>query len=268
MALEFQAFIDDSYSKDEFVLAGYIAPAAVWLHFVNDWDEQLRFGTRAKNGEYHFKMTEMARTGMDRVPIFYNVIEKYPELYPVSFRMNLQDFQQAQARIEALGMKLRFNIDLGPWKNKFFFAFHGLIENFHKARQNLVQHIPPDERVDFIFDTQSEEALLPPWNEFVLSNPEAIQQFYGAKPRFEDDQEFLALQAADLWAWWVRKWYDEDNIDVPDKMRALDFGGKWKGNLRKKLTLAISEDQIFDKFQAIVMESLPHATRWDFYGPA
>jgi hypothetical protein len=54
--LEYQAFIDDSRSKDEFVLAGYIAPAATWVEFASEWKSLLPMGVKDKNGAYHFKM--------------------------------------------------------------------------------------------------------------------------------------------------------------------------------------------------------------------
>lgn len=269
MAAKFQAFIDDSSSKDEFVLAGYVAPADTWLRFAKDWEEILPLGTKTKSGKYHFKMSEMATSAerMARVRIFYGVIERYPELYPVSFRLNLQEFANAQRRLEALTMKLQLNVDLKAWSNYFFFAFHALMNNFHRARQTMMQHIPQDEKVDFIFDNQSEASLLPVWSEYVAGHPEETQRFFGAKPRLEDDQRCLALQASDLWAWWIREWYEEDNSFVPDKLRNLDFG-EWRGNPRKKLVLAINEDEIFEHLQAATIEAIPNAIRRDFYGPS
>ncbi|MGB6171717.1 MAG: hypothetical protein WBG12_07110, partial [Xanthobacteraceae bacterium] len=72
---------------------------------------------------------------------------------------------------------------------------------------------------------------------FILSRPDEVQQFYGAKPRFDSDQKLLPLQAADLWAWWVRDWYEEDASDLPDKLKALDFG-QWKGKKRPRYSLS------------------------------
>src|ERR1700688_2027339 len=46
---------------------------------------------------------------------------------------------------------------------------------------------------------------------YVSGRPANIKGVYGAAPRFEDDQQVLPLQAADFWAWWVRKWYDQND---------------------------------------------------------
>lgn len=239
MALNFQAFIDDSYSNEEFVLGGYIAPAGTWAKFALAWEEVLPCGTKTKDGRYHFKMSEMNRTqaGRDRVRVFYNIIDEYDDLIPISCRMNLGDLRRAHERLLALCLQWNWTPNLGPWNNRYFFMFHQLIEGFHDNREAFKADIALDELVDFIFDQQSEEALLPPWNEFILSRPDEVQQFYGAKPRFDSDQKLLPLQAADLWAWWVREWYEEDASDLPDKLKALDFG-QWKGKKRPRYSLS------------------------------
>ena len=75
-----QAFIDESVStKGMFVLAGHIATAEAWACFAKDWEELLPYAVRDKNGEFNFKMRDMALSPdrMSRVPAFYKVIEKY-----------------------------------------------------------------------------------------------------------------------------------------------------------------------------------------------
>jgi hypothetical protein len=93
---------------------------------------------------------------------------------------------------------------------------------------------------------------------------EGVRHPYGDVPRFGNDQEYLALQAADLWAWWVREWYEEDAIDTPDKMRKLDFG-TWQGKKRPVLIFSINEDHMVDMFQQLTFETLPHTRprTWD-----
>lgn len=65
----------------------------------------------------------------------------------------------------------------------------------------------------------------------------------------------MALQAADFWAWWVRRWYEEDAIDWPDKMKALDFG-LWRGTPREMIVFSMNEDQIFDMLQQVSLEAM------------
>jgi hypothetical protein len=247
MALDYQVFIDDSHSREEFVLAGHIATVETWAQFAQDWEELLPMGTRTKTGKYHFKMTEMAQSPGGRAR-------------SVSFRMNCDDFRRAHDRFERLAIQFGWSIDFGAWKQPFVFAYHALVDNFYRRRQEFQNKIPLDSRVDFIFDKQSEEKLLAPWPVHIAARPEEEQKYYGEKPRFEDDQEFLALQAADLWAWWVREWYEEDANHIPDKMRDFDFGA-WRGKPRAILAMEANEDQMLDMIQQISFEHLRDARR-------
>jgi hypothetical protein len=126
MALNFQAFVDDSKTppNGEFVLAGYIATAETWAHFSKEWEAALPFGTKTKNGKDHFKMSEMARSErtMERVRMFYNVIENYP-LLPISCRVNLVEFALAQERMRILLREWRMEMDFLHWTNPYFCAF-------------------------------------------------------------------------------------------------------------------------------------------------
>ncbi len=247
-----QAFIDESFSEEEFVLAGHIATAESWADFSKEWEQLLpAFGTLNEQGKYHFKMSEMAQSPerMDRVPFFYKVIEDRV-VTSISARLNLQDFARAQERLELLASRMNWSVNLGVWTNPYFVVFRVLLDGFHTQRSNFTS-VPAGEKVDFILDERAEKIpILQVWDEY-LENREDKDQF-GATPRFEDDQEFLPLQAADLWAWWVREWYEEDASHVPDKLRDIDFG-KWQGKRRRKIILSISEDQLFEALQAVAI---------------
>jgi hypothetical protein len=263
MALKFQAFVDDSARRPDgdFVLAGHIATAAAWAHFAKEWEELLPLGTLAKNGKRHFKMTEMAHTkdGIERTEPFYRLIEKYVAV-SISYRMNLEDFARAIERMKSptgfIG-SLGMTIDFFRWENPFFFLFRAVMDDFHKeGREKLKQVIPLDETVDFIFDDQSEKSyILAGWDDFVLDKSEDERQNYGATPRFENDQQFLPLQAADLWAWWVREWYEEDAAQIPGKMQAFDFG-KWRGKDRLMYLYSFDEDDIVSAFQSMFFSQI------------
>jgi hypothetical protein len=249
MALQFQAFIDDSARRPagDIVLAGHIATAEAWAHFAKEWEELLPLATLAKNGKYHFKMSEMARSerGIERTEPFYRLIEKYA-VASIAYRMSLEDFARAIERVQSpagILAQLGMSFALFRFENPFFFMFRCLMDDFHKKGREAVKHvIPLSETVDFIFDDQSEKSyILAGWDDFVSEMPEEERQYYGATPRFENDQDFLPLQAADLWAWWVREWYEEDAFHPPDKMLALDFG-KWRGKNRFMYVYALTED--------------------------
>ena len=265
MALNFQALIDDSYTKEEFVLGGHIATAENWVQFSKDWEELLPFGTRAKNGAFHFKMKEMAGNPerMARVEVFYRVIENYVSA-SISCRINQIEFAQAYERAQSFAFRMNWSVDFAKWKNPYYFLFRGLMDRFHDHRELIKPAIPLEEQVDFIFDNQAEKSfILAAWDEIVANRPEEFHKYYGATPRFEDDQKFLPLQAADLWAWWVREWYEEDSAPVPDKMRILEFG-KWRGKKpRHNIAISYTEDQIVDSMQSMMFANLPHAHRAD-----
>jgi hypothetical protein len=150
--------------------------------------------------------------------------------------------------------RLGWSFDFFKFENPYYFMFRGLMDDFHRyARQQLKDIIPLDETVDFIFDDRSEKSyILAGWDEYVSELPEEEKQWYGATPRFENDQRFLPLQAADLWAWWVREWYEEDAALLPDKMRDLDFG-KWCGRGRRLYLYPHDEDSIVTSFEAILL---------------
>lgn len=256
MALQFQAFMDESQSSEEFVLAGYVATAETWAKFALDWEQLLRFGTIAKNGKRHFKMSEMAYQGkMEDVPKFYAVIDKYG-FVPVSFRINMDAYRNAQEKMRSLALQMNWTINWGLWGNLYYFSFREFLHNFHIQRPLIEDAIPLTEKVDFYFDDRSESApIMAAWSEIRRQFPEEVSKYFGANPRFEDDQEFLGLQAADLWAWWVRRWHEEDNSEKPDRMRDYDFDG-WRGKFRKRLHFNAEEHQIFDAFKSIAMENL------------
>src|SRR4051812_19197016 len=115
--MQFQAFIDESESREEFVLGGYIAPVEIWAKFAKDWQQLLPLALRKKDGSFHFKMSEMAQGSMDRVQAFYAVIDKYEDLIPLSFRINLPEFRSAWDKAEQFGRAMGWTFDTSDWTN-------------------------------------------------------------------------------------------------------------------------------------------------------
>jgi hypothetical protein len=259
MVLNFQAFIDESETPNgEFVLGGHIAAPEAWALFAKEWEELLPFGTLADNSKhYHFKMSEMAMTRerMQRVRPFYNIIEKHV-LVSMSVRLNITDFERAQRRaVDFLVNNMKIVIDFGFWTNPYYFAFRMLVDRFHAEHQLFAKALHSDRNVDFIFDDRSEKApILAAWDEYKSRQEAHIRDRFGATPRFENDREFLPLQAADLWVWWVRKWYEDDPGPSPAKMEALDFE-EWSGRKRSIVAISGDEEQIFEYFKTLAMEN-------------
>lgn len=235
-----QAFIDDSYTAGAtFVLGGHIATAENWMHFEGEWDNLLQTGgTLAKDGGYHFKMSEMAvlPERMERVPAFWWLIEKYT-VASLSFHINIAQLTRARSRIHVPSAR----IDWGFWANPYLVATRCLLDVFHVNKHKIEKYVPLDQPVDFIFDEQSEKKIIrEAWDRYLDGKPPDLRNLYGSTPRFENDRKFLALQAADFWAWWVREWVESG--DVYEKMRTLDFG-EWRGGKSKRIAFHMSLDE-------------------------
>lgn len=216
-----QAFIDESFEQDGvFVLGGYIASANSWATFSREWERLLRpFGTVREDGRYHFKMAEMAMNEerMARVPIFFRVIEDHV-LGWVSARIDASALRRAISRIVVPDLE----IDWGTYGNPYYITFRCLVDLFHLHRADMADAIPLNEKIDFYFDNRAEKKpILEMWDNYIRARPDAIGHYYGVTPRFEDDTDFLPLQAADFWAWWVRKWCVDG---TPEKIQKCDFG--------------------------------------------
>ena len=242
MVASFQAFIDDSRSKDEFVLAGHIATSEAWATFAQQWENLLPLATKTKNGKWHFKMSEMAMspTLMSHVPAFYKLVEEHV-ISSISCRMNMDVYRSAIARSERMAVGLptshpfyRVSVDPGVFRNPFRLLFRLMMDTFHTNREKFASKLPLEQKVDFIFDDQSEkDIIVGEWARYIDLREEELKPLYGATPRFENDQEFLPLQAADLWAWWVREWYEEDDSEFPDKLRDLTLGSGTASSVRR-----------------------------------
>ncbi len=239
-----QAYIDESCDEDGvFVLAGCISDAESWAAFTKEWEEVLKYGTLNKHGRYHFKMSEMAlnEERMSRVPLFLKIIEKYV-LGFISAKINVSELKRALSRIRIPNVHINWD----ALSNPYHVTLRCLLDMFHLERNQMADAIPLDEQVDFIFDYRDEKkTILSIWDEYIKARPDEVKKYYGAAPRFEDDEKFLPLQSADLWAWWVRKWYNEG---TPEKILAGDFGEFNLKATRKhsRVEISLNEEQLVE----------------------
>jgi hypothetical protein len=68
--------------------------------------------------------------------------------------------------------------------------------------------------VNLIFDQESVRKFPPgAWARMKLAATEEARAFMGVEPTYKNDKTCLPLQAADLWAWWVRKWTLDGDAD-------------------------------------------------------
>ena len=75
------------------------------------------------------------------------------------------------------------------------------------------------EPIDFVLDNnQVEPRITEIWASFLSNLPEHLQKYVGQKPRFDDDKRVRPLQAADSYAWWVRRWRETDGFIHGEKL--------------------------------------------------
>jgi hypothetical protein len=239
-----QAYIDESSDENGvFVLAGCISDAESWAAFTKEWEEVLKYGILNKHGRYHFKMSDMAlnEERMSRVPLFLKIIEKYV-LGFVSAKIDISELKRALSRIRITNI----HINWGALSNPYYVTLRCLLDMFHLTRDQIADVIPIDEQINFIFDYRDEKkTILSIWDEYLQARPGDVKKCYGATPRFEDDEKFLPLQSADLWAWWVRKWYNEG---TPEKILVGDFCEFNPKETRKhvRVEMSLNEEQLVD----------------------
>ena len=178
LLMVFQAFIDDSYKPEGvYVLAGHIASAEVWGRFSQEWEELLPYGTRATDGGFHFKANEMMNNPerAERVGAFYRLIEN-SDLVSISCKINISDLNKAKDRLWVFGNR----IDWGPFTDPFFFTFRALIDCVHSHRRTMPS-LPQDDKIDFIFDDQSQKSMIiSAWDKFLENRDPAVREMFGA----------------------------------------------------------------------------------------
>lgn len=224
-----QVFIDESYSQNgTFILGGYLASAEAWAEFSREWETLLPTARRGNSGKHRFKMNEMAQDGyMESVEPFYRVIEKYASA-SMWCGMETGMIGRALNRIWVESGKILWQDNDGEYD----FAFYNLLDVFHLKRLEageIFEKITAGQEVDFYFDDHSmKKVIRAGWDTFLRNRPEETIGLYGAEPRFENDEVFLPLQAADFFSWWVRKGHETGRLD---QVLHGDFG-LWKENRR------------------------------------
>lgn len=238
------AYIDDSYNPGggSYVLAGFVSTNEKWEAFSKDWGNLLpTYGTlKPRTERYHFKMNEMAENQerMARLPAFQRVAEEH-SLMAICCCLNTNDLAAAMDRIQIPSV----SVDWGVFTNDFVFAFRCLMDMFHNNKSITNEVLGDEVPVQFIFDNQmGEEPIVKAfWNAYHLSRRPEIRRLYAEAPKFEDDEDFLPLQAADMLAWWVRRAYSEGRL--VDLMEGLYEGFRLPLDF-PKLVIEFDEDAL------------------------
>lgn len=205
-----QIYADESEAEDgTFVLAGYLSTAEKWAAFSAEWEIALPKGTLNQAGKYHFKMSEMCATAerRDRIPYFLRIIEDYV-MCAISVTVRKSDMQLALDKTLVIGHSGEVMEVEGPRAvNPYALAFSVFLQCVAENRNGWLSDSSSDTagKFDLMFDYRLEKRkIISSWDSFLENNPQ-LEGVFNSHPRFEDDTEFLPIQAADLLAWCVRR---------------------------------------------------------------
>lgn len=202
--LMMQGYIDASAKGDPriLVLAGYIAPADLWLQFSYEWQARLDHA-----GLDYFKMNEMA-SRPEIAGHFYRVIEETDIPAAITIIIRTDEMRRVLQSLE-WPKSIREDKDL---ENPYYFGFKA-VSNMLVQRQHELGITEP---IDLIYDEESEKIrTLLGWDLMKLASSPEQRELMG-DAIYRDDKKVKPLQAADLLAWWIRKWELEGvATDVP-----------------------------------------------------
>ena len=214
----FKGYFDDSTADKEgvLVLGGYIARVDGWLAYTKACDDLL---TRIPLEE--FKMKELAKSneGMERASWLYrqaieqNVLARVAVISPIKVIKDAVNSFHWPSNIE--------NKEF--FSDPYYLTWKGIVSVINQERIESGHKDP----FELVFDNQNhqEDELLRAWLDFKkTATPEEINAV-GGIPNFGDSKKILPLQAADQYAWWVRKWFleSENEKDFSIKVTKQPF---------------------------------------------
>jgi hypothetical protein len=236
-----QAFIDDSGRGQgpAFVLAGWIARPEAWAEFSTKWEETLHKHPRIE----YFKMAD-AKTFKKQFDEWDESVrnKKVADLFAV-----IEDHVMYGVNVVVprdLYLAYANNIAHTKIGNPYFLATYYLMVRLAEV-QNIDGIVEP---IDFIFDRQddSEIYVRDAWDFIKEFSSGGIRRRLGKRPQFEDDRDFMPLQAADLHAWWLRRAY----LSQADVSKELPFMWVPRKEL-KSIGMVISDENLRDFFSII-----------------
>jgi hypothetical protein len=192
-----RAYIDDSDINQEpvSVLAGLIGPAERWARFSDDWKAALDWRKLRR-----FKMKEFLGQSGEFLG--------WPDEISSQFVRYLMNLIREQA-FKGIGTVLpsRLYREVFGKKNQRAFDVPYALLLFQLVSITLQRFVYPDiERIDFVFDVQEgqDQFIRGEWRKFMKCAPERLRERLGDPPIFRSDEDVMPLQAADLYAGWIR----------------------------------------------------------------
>lgn len=217
LIVTFQCFVDDSGNdgrSKHFVLAGLIGSSFHWAEFSDEWRACLAAAPSIKR----FKMSEAAgRSGEfyrwtdtmrnDKLRALARIINRNPRILTYSCI-------DLAAHAETWAKRLK-----KPMSEVYFHPFHNTI----MATCFALWDMGSRERFEIVFDQDvifgpRAKAWYPVIRAICQHREPDEAQILPVEPRFETDDEWLPLQAADLMAWCIR-----DATDKPTQPSSFEW---------------------------------------------
>lgn len=196
-----QAYIDDSKSdigERHLYLAALIHQANTWERFSDEWDAALKAHPRieyfkmveAQNRRGEFKGWSEAKRNA-KVLALAELIGKFQ---PISLVCSVSVAHTREV------LKPHAPYGLG---SEYFPISFAMICGIARLMHGMNIHLP----CDVIFDRQDNTSknVLIFFDHIMNQQPQEWAQYVSSSPIFRDDREVLPLQAADLFAWHVRR---------------------------------------------------------------
>jgi hypothetical protein len=193
----FKAYADESGRGDRqiYVDAGFSATADQWMKFSEEWEAVLKrppaisvfraADALSMRGEFNRRrFSEEGRN--ERVGLLIEIINKHATCC-AAFAVETEDY------LEAFGnKKIAKTMDEPCFHAHTCFIINMLVKHYELGLQG---------KVDFIFDSINDRELTEIWSVWDRSKrlaPPWILRRMGRRPIYEDDEQVLPLQAADL----------------------------------------------------------------------
>jgi hypothetical protein len=211
-----QVYADESGKGQQpvFVLAGWLADSTAWASFSADWKRVLSEPPTIQ----YFHMVEAWHRNKQfqgwsieardaKVGRLASLVKQY-----VKCGIHCLVFQAAY-HLHIKGIDKQFN---DPYVISSYLLMIDAVKFF--ASKGIA------EPIDFIFDKQPKESnkVQSLYGDFIQLVPDEYRALIGAQPRYENDKHFVALQAADMLAWHIRREQSND-FDKNRETAAFDI---------------------------------------------
>jgi hypothetical protein len=228
-----QAVVDDSGSEPQsriFVLAGFVGTSDDWAKFAPEWQAVLDLSPKLD----YFKMTEAANFGGqfsrakgwnegkrdDRLAALCSVIKKFSDL-TIQAGVRNDHFEKYIKSIPTPERTLMID-------SPYVLLFTQII----LAMATFGDRVGIEHACQFVFDQQRgfEDHAKMAWSTtralVKKSARSDLARFVAPDPDFENDRTFLPLQAADLFAWHLRRHWDRNQVLIVPPCQVLQqFSG-------------------------------------------